>query len=123
MISPDVGGLPGAPQCVETLTPTSSVVTGVILFGVSEYQVTFDLAGDCILNDGTYWIYIVTNTGTGTDDWFWELGDVDVTYGLPGSLWTGEYPPVTWNVDAENSLALQLNGTVVPVELQSISVE
>ena len=123
VVYPDAGGVPGAATCSEILAPTSSIATGVVLFGVDEYQVTIDLVGDCILYDGNYFIQINTDTGPATDDWFWEVRDVDPVYGIVGSIYAFEYPPAVWNADAENSFALQINGTIVPVELQSISVE
>ncbi len=108
----------------DPLAPTSSVTTGVSLFGVDEYH-GHHRPGGRLHPDGRQLFHsqLNTNTGAGTDDWFWEVGDVDVTYGIPRQPLPFEYPPVTWNIDEVNSFALQLNGTVVPVELQSISVE
>jgi hypothetical protein len=119
----DAAGLPGTTVCTENLAPTLVIDTGVDLFGVDERQVTIDLAGDCILQDGFYWIQIATDTGTGTDDWFWEVGNLDVTYGRIGQVFSFEYPPVTWSFDDVTDLSISINGTIVPVELQSISVE
>jgi hypothetical protein len=124
LVHSDAAGIPGAVICSETgMAATSRVDTGVDLFGVDEYMVTLDLATACNLADGTYWIEVFNNTGFGTDDWFWEVGNTDPVNGAVGSAYAFEAPGVTWNIDPATDLAVQLNGTVVPVELQSFSIE
>jgi hypothetical protein len=118
----NAGGVPGAVVCQASVVPTSDVLTGVTLFGVSEHLVTLDFPS-CTLADGTYWIEIHTNTGLGTDDWFWEVGNLDGVHGIIGSVWATEYPVVTWNSDTATDLAITLNGDLVPVELQSFDIE
>ncbi len=124
LIHSDAAGLPGTVICTETgIVATSRTATGVVLFGVSEYMVTLDLAAACNLADGTYWLEVYNNTGTGTDDWFWEEGNIDAVNGTIGSTYAFEAPGVSWSVDSDSDFATQLNGTVVPVELQSFSIE
>ncbi len=122
LVHSDAAGIPGAVICTETgMAATSRVDTGIDLFGVDEYLVTLDLAVACNLADGTYWIEIYNNTGAG-DDWFWETGTVDGVNGIIDSVFALEAPGVTWLVQP-GDFAVQLNGTVVPVELQSFSIE
>ncbi|RLE20556.1 MAG: hypothetical protein DRJ65_17970 [Acidobacteria bacterium] len=126
LVHSDAAGIPGAVVCTETsIVPTSRTDTGVDLFGVDEYIVTLDLAVACSLADGTYWIEIYNNTaaGSSTNDWFWELGNVDGVNGTSGGAYAFEAPGATWNLDGAQDFAVQLNGTVVPVELQSFSIE
>ena len=118
----NAGGVPGAVVCQASVVPTSDVLTGVTLFGVSEHLLTLDFPS-CTLADGTYWIEIHTNTGLGTDDWFWETGNLDGTHGVAGSAWATAYPATAWNSDPATDLAITLNGDLVPVELQSFNIE
>jgi hypothetical protein len=118
----NAGGVPGAVVCQTSVVPTSDVLTGVTLFGVSEHVVTLDFPS-CTLADGTYWIEIHTNTGLGTDDWFWETGNLDGTHGVAGSVWATAYPTTAWNSDLSTDLSITLNGDLVPVELQSFNIE
>jgi len=118
----NAGGVPGAVVCQASVVPTSDVLTGVTLFGVSEHLLTLDFPS-CTLADGTYWIEIHTNTGLGTDDWFWETGNLDGTHGVAGSAWATAYPATAWNSDPATDLAITLNGDLVPVELQSFDIE
>ena len=57
------------------------------------------------------------------DDFFWEVADLDGTNGVTGSVYATETPGVSWNADSASELAVQLIGNVVPVELQSFSIE
>ena len=124
LIHEDNGGLPGTVVCSETgIIPTSRTATGVTLFGVSEYAITIDLATTCNLTDGTYWAELYNDTSGLDDDFFWETGNVDATAGITGSVWAAEAPGSTWTVDGTTDFAVQLYGTVLPVELQSLSIE
>jgi len=118
----DSGGVPGGVTCQSSVVPTSDVLTGVTLFGVSEHQVTLDFP-TCTLPDGNYFVEIHTNTGLGNDDWFWETGNLDGTHGVAGSAWATAYPVTSWNSDPATDLSITLNGDLVPVELQSFDVE
>jgi hypothetical protein len=122
IISADTAGAPGAAVCTETgVMPTTDVLTGVSLFGVSEHLIQFNIT-PCNLADGTYWVSLYTDTGAG-DDFFWEVGTLDATNGIVGSVWSGTNPPAPWTIDSSNDLAVHITGTVVPVELQSFSIE
>jgi len=122
-IAANAAGSPGAAICSQTgVWPTSDVTTGVVLFGVSEHLIQLNIPA-CNLADGTYWVYLFTNTGFGTDDFFWEVGNVDAANGIVGSAWATENPPATWNLDAATDMACQITGTIVPVELQSFDIE
>ncbi len=124
LIHQDSAGLPGTVVCSETaLVPTTRTPTGLVLFGVSEYIITLDLSATCNLADGSYWVELYNNTPSVTDDFFWEVGDLDAVNGATGSLWALEIPAVTWNPDTTNELAVQLIGSIVPVELQTFVVE
>jgi hypothetical protein len=107
----DDAGAPGPIVCSDTLLPSSDVLTGVVLFGVDEHMLTFDLS-PCPLADGTYWIQIYTNTGPVTDDWFWEVGDLDPVNGVPGSAFSQTQPPAPWNLDPATEFAVELSGTI-----------
>ncbi len=121
-ITSDAGAVPGATVCTATgVMPTTDVLTGVTLFGVSEHMIQLNIT-PCNLADGTYWVYLYTDSGAG-DDFFWELGNLDATNGILGSVWATENPPAIWNSDVGQDLAVQITGTVVPVELQSFSIE
>ena len=67
-------------------------------------------------------MYLFTDTGAG-DDFFWEVGTLDATNGILGSVWATANPPAAWNIDGATDLAVQITGTIVPVELQSFSME
>lgn len=126
LVHSDAAGSPSTVICSETgMAASSRVDTGIDLFGVDEYMVTLDLATACNLTDGTYWIEIYNNTaaGSSSNDWFWERGNVDGVNGTVGSAFASQAPGTTWILDATQDFAVQLNGTVVPVELQSFSIE
>jgi hypothetical protein len=121
-ITADAAGAPGATVCSSTgITPTSDTLTGVTLFGVSEHMIQLNIT-PCNLADGTYWVYLYTDTGAG-DDFFWETGTLDGTNGVLGSVWATANPPASWNPDGATDLSLQITGTIVPVELQSFGIE
>jgi len=104
----DDAGLPGANIYVETNVDYERVQTGVVLFGVHEWMHTLTLASPVILAPGNYWIEIYNNTGTGTDDFFWETGDLDPVNGLTGSVWAATVPGSGWNYDGATELSIQL---------------
>ncbi len=119
----DNAGLPGTEVCsYAAVNPTSDTLTGTVLFGVSEHLIVFSVA-PCNLADGHYWLMVFTDTGTGTDDFFWETGALDPTNGVAGNLWDNTYPPVNWFAGDASELSFQITGTIVPVELQSFVVE
>ncbi len=124
IIHSDAGGLPGATICQYSVTPTSDVLTGVVLSGgVNEHQITLDFQYCDFLVDGTYWIEIYTDTGFGTDDWGWETGNVDPTNGIPGLAYAFSAPGSEWTYEPTVDMAITLNGIPMPVELQSFDIE
>lgn len=118
----DAGGLPGDVICQASVVPSSDVLTGVTVFGVSEHQITLDFP-DCTLPDAAYFVEIYTDTGLGTDDWFWESGNVDPVNGIVGFAVAFEAPGVAWLASPDFDFAITLNGDLTPVELQSFVVE
>lgn len=124
IIHSDAAGSPGT--VVETRTglqATTRSTTGVILFGCDEYVFTFDLTLAPIMmpNTGTFWIEIYNNS-VESGNFFWETGNLDVTYGVLGSAWTQATPGTTWNLDGATDLSIQINGDDgLPVELVSFN--
>jgi hypothetical protein len=105
----DAGGAPGPAVSTETAVPNVRTQTGVILFGVHEYFHEFSLNNPVTLSPGTYWVEIYNDTGFGTDDYFWEVGNADtIGNGLPGSAFAFEAPGSFWNIDGFTDLAIQL---------------
>ena len=112
IISQDAAGVPGAVVDARyNLQATSRVSTGVVLFGVNEYEFTFDYsASPVILNTaGVYHIEIYNNS-VESGNFFWETGNLDGTNGIAGSSWTTTCPGVTWNSDPLTDLSIQING-------------
>ena len=104
------------------MTPTSHVATGTVLFGVDEYEVVLDFP-NCLLVDGPYSVEIYANTVASTDSWFWEEGTLDAASGVLGSYFAFETPGITWSRDVDSDLSTVMNGELVPVELQSFSID
>ena len=123
-VHPDAAGVPSSTVlCSQTGIAPTRLQTGVILFTVHEYQMTINLATACSLADGTYWIEVFTDTGAG-DDWFWETGNLDAVHGIAGSVWTtASAPGSAWLSDGATNFAVQLVGTVLPVELQRFQAD
>jgi uncharacterized repeat protein (TIGR01451 family) len=112
----DAGGLPGTAVYTESGVAYDRVQTGVILFGVHEWMHTLTLATPVALGPGTYWVEIYNDTGFGTDDMFWEVGDLDPANGIPGGAFTFEAPGSNWNFDPGLDLAIQIIAAPVIVE-------
>jgi hypothetical protein len=110
----DAGGLPGVLHYSESNVSVSRVLTGNVLFGVNEWAYTATLAATVNLPIGTYWIEIFNNTGFGSDDWFWETGNVDPNYGNAGCAFSFTTPGVTWNFFAGTDLSMVVCGDVAP---------
>lgn len=122
IIHSDAGGSPGYVVEIRSgLEATIRTTTGTVLYGCDEYIFTFDFSSDPIYmtNAGTYWLELYNNS-IESGNFFWETGDLDVTYGLPGSGWTTTTPGVTWNIDPSTSLSALICGEqLIPVELVS----
>lgn len=128
VIYADAGGMPGAS-----------------VFSQAGLTATLDTAGDITLDlapavslttGGTYWLSVVCNMNfASTDQWFWNSRTVQngnpFHWQDPGNLFgLGTCP--TWGPGAtvcivgssdEPDLLFTLNGTVLPVELQSMTIE
>lgn len=121
----DGGGVPSSTVvCSDGPSSPPRAMTGVILFGVNEWVYTATLGAPCVLADGTYWVEIFNSTSGNPsgDDWFWETGNLDPVHGIANSVFATSVPGVTW-MSNPGELSIQLNGDVVPVELQSFDVE
>ncbi len=92
---------------------TTRIETGVMLFGVREFEYTIELASNQDLAPGVYWVEIYNDTASDQtgDDWFWETGDLDVVNGLPGFAYTVDPPNAPakgWMIDDINDLSLTI---------------
>ncbi|MCB8946254.1 MAG: S8 family serine peptidase, partial [Ardenticatenaceae bacterium] len=58
----DNNGTPGATLSTETSVPYTRMTTGIVLFGVNEYEHTITLANPVALDAGTYWVEIYNDT-------------------------------------------------------------
>ena len=112
MFHTDSGGLPGAMISSESQVP-SATATGVILFGVSEYE--FDMViSPVALDPGVYWIEIFTNTTGNADQAFWETGVTDPVNGIFDAVFSTTVPGTTWgNTGLDHALVL-FEATNVP---------
>jgi hypothetical protein len=124
-IHSDAGGLPGAVVfSVTGIQASTRAMTGIVLFGVNEWMFTFNLAAPPTLAPGTYWVEIFNNTTANPgNDFFWETGNLDGTHGIADGAFATAAPGVTWMANPGSDSAVQINGTVVPVELQTFTVE
>ena len=117
LIHQDAAGLPGTVVFDESDVAYTRVQTGVILFGVHEWMHTLTLSPFATLPPGNYWLEIFNDTGFGTDDFFWETGNVDTMgRGLFDAAWAVEAPGVNWIFPNGYEQALQIIGTIAPVE-------
>ena len=110
----DAGGLPGAVVYDESNVASTRFQTGVILFGVHEWEFTLTLGAPVNLSAGTWWVELFNNTTGSTEMFFWETGNLDGTHGLLGSGWTTATPGVAWNFDGATDLAIQIDGPSSP---------
>lgn len=121
----DAAGLPGGVLCSYTgVVPTSRVDTGVDLFGVDEYMFVLDFAPCALPGGATVWVELFNNTGADGQSFFWETGDLDAVNGVLNNAFSTTTPGAAWLIgNPVSDMAFQVGGTVVPVELQTISVE
>ncbi|MDA1265434.1 MAG: lectin-like protein, partial [Planctomycetota bacterium] len=96
----------------ESAVPRVRTATGTTFFGVERYEYKLTLSAPILLEPGAYWVQVYNDTGTGTDDWFWETGDLG-----PGSLAFCAFAPQTpgsaWT-PADQNLSLVLCGRPLP---------
>ena len=119
----DSSGLPGAevaPQ--ETNVPSSRVDTGVNFSSYDQYIFTLTLVSPVTLNSGTNWVEISNDVTNSADTFCWMEGLPDPTNGVPGFAFAFEDPGVTW-FSRRGDMSLELNGVVVPIELESFSID
>jgi uncharacterized repeat protein (TIGR01451 family) len=122
LIHQDAAGLPGAVVYDESDVAYTRVQTGVILFGVHEWMHTLTLNTPASLPAGSYWLEIFNDTGFGTDDFFWETGDLDTMgRGLFDAAWALEAPGVNWIFPNGYEQALQLIGTIAQADIPWLS--
>jgi hypothetical protein len=108
IVHSDAAGLPGGVVYSESNVPSSRATTGIVLFGVDEWEYTLTPSATIsLLSGNTYWIELYNDTVASADDWFWEVGNV-ASPGLAGSGFAFEAPGVNWNFDSANSFALQV---------------
>ncbi len=81
--------------------------TGAALFGVDEYSVVLTLESPVALDAGNYWVEIHNNSVENTDSVFWVSGSGH-TNSRGGTVYSSDYPAVTWNVDPTAHFGLQL---------------
>ncbi len=98
---------------------TTRTATGVILFGVREFEYTIDLDPNQDLPAGFYWVEIYNDTTNDPtdDDWFWETGALDHVNGLPGSVVSTDVPnvpPKVWSLDRISDLSLNMTCKPMP---------
>ena len=111
----DSAGLPGGAVYTEFAVPTTRSETGIILFGVHEWDATLELPEPLALSAGTWWVEVYANTAGNPDVMFWETGDLDPVAGIAGQAWAQEGPGVSWMFDASTDLAFELiTGYAVP---------
>jgi hypothetical protein len=112
IIHSDAGGLPGAiVDARYNLQANSRVNTGVVLFGVHEYEFTFDLSASPVMitTAGIYHIEIYNNS-VESGNFFWEAGNLDATHGIVGQSYAFTAPGSGWAYDASTDMAIQVNG-------------
>ena len=103
------GGTPGAEiTSWGPLAATTKTATGVVLFGVSEYEYTIDLDPNLVLATGSYFVEIYNDTTAVSDAWFWEAGNLDICAGIVGQAWTTTLPEEPWNYDPGTDMALDI---------------
>jgi hypothetical protein len=96
----------------ESYVSVTRVQTGNVLFGVNEWLYTATLAST--VHARRHFIEIFNNTGLGTDDWFWETGNLDSDYGTPANGFAFNAPGITWNCPLGIDMAMVICGDAPP---------
>ncbi len=110
----DAGGLPGAVVALEEEVPYTRMQTGVIIFGVNEYEHTLTLDLPISLAPGSYWLEIFNDTLGNQDSFFWETGNLDPIHGLSGSAYAQETAGGIWNSEPTDALAVYMEAATIP---------
>jgi hypothetical protein len=123
-IHEDASGVPGPVVfLLQNIQATSRVIDGS-LGNTDQYRFTFDFAAPPVLPNGSYWVEITNDTAVDPgNDFAWREGILDPVHGLPDSLISGTVPGVNWQPELALDFSLEINGTSMPVELQTFSVE
>jgi hypothetical protein len=95
LVHSDAGAFPGAVVYSESGVVPSRFQTGVVLFGVHEWQYSWVPATQLRLAPGTYWLEIFQNNAS-PDIWFWETGALAAGK-IDGHYYAFEVPGVNWN--------------------------
>ncbi len=103
----DDDGLPGAEVARLDCVPGSKEQTGAFVLGVHEWEATIDVGG-LALAPGSYFVEIYNDTAGSTDSWVWEIGDLDVHYGVRGQARTSTLPESPWDYDPATDMAYEL---------------
>ncbi len=111
----DAAGAVGAAIETQLDVPSTRVATGVVLFGVDEYQVNLQL-NPVTLSAGTYWIEIFNDSTGSTESVFWEAGDLDAVNGRLNSSFAFETPGITWNAGSPDVAFELCAGQVIQAE-------
>lgn len=120
----DSGGLPGTLLAQESSVPTAIIDTGLDdgVWNLDVYELTLSLVTPVELAPGTWWVEVTENTGDTSNLFCWEFGQLDPTNGRVNGAIARSEPPQSW-IASSNDSAIQLNGQVVPVELQSFEID
>jgi len=90
----DAGGMPGTLIAqYAPITADELEQTGIVLFGVHEWVVTFNLSPGVELTPGTYYVAVAQDSVYTSDIWFWEVGDYDTETGVPNMIAGAGCPP------------------------------
>ncbi len=110
VIREDAGGVPGAELASFGPMPaTSKELTGVSVFGVSEwvYTIEFPLMS---MESGPVHFEIYNDTTGSADQWFWEAGSLDPGLGIIGEAFTFTLPEEPWSYNDDRDMAWELHG-------------
>jgi len=110
-------GLPGTLISSQVNTPTR-VATGFTVGGLTEYQVSFNLASPQSLTAGTYWVEILSNTIGGPDVFGWVVSNYT---GGNSSARATEAPGVLWS-GRQFNLAIEISAGSIGDDLDADSV-
>jgi hypothetical protein len=119
IVHSDASGQPGAVLWTRTGLQPDRTQTGVVLFGTHEYMFYFFIDNFWFPpGTGKYWIELFNNS-TESGNFYWETGNLDVTYGVAGSASYTTTPGTSWNLDPYSDLGIIITINWIPVELVS----
>ena len=95
---------------------TTRTETGLLMFGIREFEYTIDLEPNQDLQAGFYWVEIYNDTSNDTalDDWIWEIGNLDAINGAPDFAFSFDPPNILPKAWVLNPGDLALNITCKP---------